>query len=309
MTDVVVLPRIAWDKQADQRRFLRACRSAGKTLIYEIDDDQFVHHGWAFKSWEEDGVADKDRPLWRSRKRLIRQCDGVIVSVRRLATLVSAITDKPVHVVPNLIDWEFFTKTAFAAPRQIEGLTIGWAGGRRNEDDVLPMAKAWGMVARDHPEVTFIVQGFLPKSIVSAVPREQLRHIKWLPLETYAQGIRQIDIGCCPLADTPFNRCKSPIKAMEYAAVGAAVVASSVVYRQVVSDGKTGMVADDISDWYGALSCLVSMEPQRRELAAALREHVKANWSLAARAHEWIDAWTSIHRSSISVARSASLVS
>ena len=33
------------------------------------------------------------------------------------------------------------------------------------------------------------------------------------------------DIGIAPLADTPFNRCKSPIKTLDYAALGLAVLA------------------------------------------------------------------------------------
>ena len=60
------------------------------------------------------------------------------------------------------------------------------------------------------------------------------------------------DIGLAPLADTTFNRCKSAIKTLDYAALGLAVVASDVAaYRGSLADGPGGMlVANRPEAWY-----------------------------------------------------------
>ena len=55
-----------------------------------------------------------------------------------------------------------------------------------------------------------------------------------------------------PLADTAFNRCKSSIKTLDYAAIGAAVLASELdVYRGSVADGPGGMLVPNRAEaWY-----------------------------------------------------------
>ena len=74
------------------------------------------------------------------------------------------------------------------------------------------------------------------------------------------------DVGLAPLADTAFNRCKSAIKTLDYAALGLAVVASDVAaYRGSLADGPGGMLA---------------REPPRRLVCGA--EQAGAGWGAAA---------------------------
>ncbi len=47
-------------------------------------------------------------------------------------------------------------------------------------------------------------------------------------------------IAFLPLADTPFNRCKSDLKAIEAGGHGLAILASPVVYGTSLQDGETG---------------------------------------------------------------------
>ena len=77
------------------------------------------------------------------------------------------------------------------------------------------------------------------------------------------------DIGLAPLADTAFNRCKSAIKTLDYAALGLAVVASDVpAYRGSLADGPGGMLAANRPEaWFAALSRLVRDRELRRGLA------------------------------------------
>jgi glycosyltransferase involved in cell wall biosynthesis len=98
------------------------------------------------------------------------------------------------------------------------------------------------------------------------------------------------DIGLAPLADTPFNACKSAIKTLDYAALGLAVLASDTeVYRGSVADGPGGLlVRNDSGAWYRALLRLVQDHLLRRELAAgacaAFAGHTLATQAAARRA-------------------------
>jgi glycosyltransferase involved in cell wall biosynthesis len=80
-------------------------------------------------------------------------------------------------------------------------------------------------------------------------------------------------IGLAPLSDTPLNRSKSPIKAMDYAAMGLTVLASDTpAYRGSIADGPAGqLVANDPIAWHAALDWLIRNEELRH--ASALRAH------------------------------------
>lgn len=56
---------------------------------------------------------------------------------------------------------------------------------------------------------------------------------------SYRQRLSDCDIAFLPLADTPFNRCKSDLKAVEAGGHGLAPLASPVVYSQSLREGET----------------------------------------------------------------------
>jgi glycosyltransferase involved in cell wall biosynthesis len=93
-------------------------------------------------------------------------------------------------------------------------------------------------------------------------------------------------IGLAPLLDTPFNRCKSPIKAIDYAALGLAVVASdTAVYRGSIADGSAGqLVANTPAAWYAALTWLMRNWDLRRGMAHQSRQAFLSHASLASQA-------------------------
>jgi glycosyltransferase involved in cell wall biosynthesis len=203
---------------------------------------------------------------------------------------------KPVIVVPNAIDLIWFRSVVRATRRQISGLTIGWAGGQRHDRDLEPMAEAWRRIATRYPDVRFVVQGHVPAVVVNAVPQAQLLGVPWMPLESYPAGLAQVDIACCCLADTPFNRAKSPIKAMEAAAAGSAVVASPF-YASLVEHGQTGYIAETADDWEHALEQLVTRPSLRSLMAGRLLRTVEKHHSLARNLWRWPAAWAEIQES------------
>jgi glycosyltransferase involved in cell wall biosynthesis len=173
-------------------------------------------------------------------------------------------------------------------------LTIGWAGGIRPDKDVTDMAIAWGRVAKKFPDVKFVVMGHQAPIIYEHVPIDRIIAIDWMPVEEYPAGMVEIDIGCCPLSDSPFNRAKTYIKAMEYAVTGAAVVASPTVYRQFIDNGSDGYICDSVDQWERALAELVSDESHRRGMAQRLLDKVEEHHSLEGNAWRWLVAWQDI---------------
>lgn len=294
--DALVLNRRVWPRaeRAASLRWFEAIHRAGIAVIYEVDDDMFSDDYERFLVDVREFTPALAAEMREGVHHAVQMADGVTVSSRRLATIVRSVTKKPVVVVENAIDWPWFRAVQAETPRKVPGLTIGWAGGKRDDDDVAAMAVAWGRIARRYPHVRFVIQGHHPQIFYDHVPKARIAPIEWLPLESYPAGVKQIDIGCAPLADRPFNRAKTYIKALEYGATGAAVVASPTVYGQIVRHGSNGLIATTADEWEEALSALIDDHSLRLGLAAALAADVKRHYSLEANVLKWAAAWAQI---------------
>jgi O-antigen biosynthesis protein len=302
VVDGYILPRMEWPPE--HRRTAEAwfadCRRKGKVIVYDLDDDiltSYETHRRVELDWTDGKSFEQLEASRFERVWAMQQCDGVTVSTQRLATIVRSFTDAPVIVVPNAIDLPWFRRIVRATRRQVKGLTIGWAGGRRHDRDVEDMADAWGRIAHRYPAVTFVVQGWQPNVIREHVPADRLVQIPWLPLERYPAGLREVDIACCSAADTPFNRPKSAIKAMEAAAAGCAVVASPTLYAGLVDHGSSGFIAESAGEWEDALSELIEKPALRSMMATRLLRTVERKHSLARELWRWPAAWSQIAES------------
>lgn len=302
VVDGYLLPRISWppEHRRTAEAWFDSIRRDGKFTVYDADDDVFtsqethrrVELDWTEGKSFEQLEAERFERIWA-----MQQCDGVTVSTQRLATIVRSFTQRPVIVVPNAIDLAWFRSVVRATSRQIPGITIGWAGGRRHDRDVEQMAEAWGRIARRYPSVRFVVQGHQPPVILEHVPFERIARLPWLPLEVYPSGLAQIDIACCFAADTPFNRAKSPIKCFEAAAAGSAVVASPTLYGAVVDHGSSGFLAESAAEIEDALSVLIEQHATRKMMAKRLLKTVEKRHSLAGNLWRWPAAWAQIAES------------
>jgi glycosyltransferase involved in cell wall biosynthesis len=296
--DAIVLQRLNWllGDEVHENGFISAFHKAGIAVIYETDDDIFTDH-WIRFNMDTYGYSEEESSeMAKARIRTLQKCDGVTVSTQRVATIVRNYTDKPVKVVGNYIDlhrWKTVQKRSRRDPR-LTGITIGWAGGRRPDTDIESMAIAWGRIAAKYPKVMFVVQGHHAQVIYDNVPNDRIVMIKWLPIESYPSGFVNIDIGCCPLDDNRFNRSKTFIKAMEYAASSAAVVASPTVYAPLIEHGKDGYLATTADEWEQYLSMLVEDYTLRHDMAKQLLAKVRKYYSIETNAVKWLDAWADI---------------
>lgn len=293
----VVLNRLSW-QSGDYGKAVRwraMLHNMGVALLYESDDDL-----WTDALLAHSRIMEPEKPLdvlaaeRQMRLDSLRLADGITVSSPRLATLVRTLTDKPVVVVPNAIPWTAWQQECARGRRLTDAVTIGWAGGKRQDHDLVPMAEAWGRIARRYPAVRFILVGHQAAVIQAAVPAAQLLLVPWQPLDLYPRAYHGWTIGCCPLADTAFNRCKTPIKAYEYAAAGAAVVYSTPVYGRVMRPGLDGLEANTADEWEAALATLLDDPTRRQQMAARWAKRVRERHSLAENLWRWPAAWESL---------------
>ena len=307
--DIVLFQRLVWLDTAGGREALDRVRANGKRLaLLEVDDDMWVTRDEQ-KSHEELGFAEPEAPIDQQRAS-VQLYDGVIVSSERLRTSLHSFAPRlPVEVVPNAIDLDYWTRQSAGwvaggkrrsrnIPRDVT--TIGWFGGDRYDRDVVPLAEAWKRIAETHPDVHFVVMGHQLAPLVQAVPADRLHQIQWLPLSStetapfYGVGLREIDIGCAIVAPTMFNAAKTPIKLWEFAASGAAVVASNWLYGPYVEHGHDGYLAETAEDWFRYLDVLVRKPKARRVMQRRMLHKVRTRHSVAVNAWRHVAAWCSI---------------
>jgi glycosyltransferase involved in cell wall biosynthesis len=241
---------------------------ARPALVYETDDN-LLQADTSLPHWKAAEIMDSTRAC-------IGLADLVTVSTEPLAEAVRGqVPGADVRVLPNRIHADLL---GIERPRR-DRLTIGWAGGSTHVRDVaLIQEPLRGVLIGDHADMHFIGED------LSSLAGKG-RFTEWQPnVWDYYRKI-DFDIGVIPLTSSPFNDCRSAIKALEYAALGIPVVASAMpAYSGFVQHGVTGYLASSEEDWRKYLWELVSDADARAEMGAAAR-------ALAAR-HTVQEHWT-----------------
>jgi Glycosyl transferases group 1 len=108
------------------------------------------------------------------------------------------------------------------------------------------------------------------------------------------QLISEFDIGIVPLEQTPFNRAKSWLKGLEFAAVGVPVVASPTAEYRLMRFRRSGppavWLAESPSEWRNQLEKLIKRPDWRADLAASARAWA-AQHTYEKHADDWRAVW------------------
>jgi glycosyltransferase involved in cell wall biosynthesis len=298
--DIVVLDRL-WCPDVDASKVELLAASAhrsGARLIHALDDnfpDLLAERpGWA--------TADQAAAL----EVLLDSADGLLVTTEPLAQRLRTVQSN-IAVVPNALD-ERLLKTArwrrelrLRIPLRRGPVVIGYMGTYTHDDDLRMIAPALRATLREFGDrvllqflgvvggaQTYETLSGMAVHVVHPEP-EQSVYPAFLP---WFCNTFKWDIAVSPLRDTDFNACKSDIKFLDYAAVGAAGVYSRVpAYAATVRHGSTGwLVGDDVLAWQAALTTLVADAAVRRRTARAASEYLYGERTLAHTATRWVAA-------------------
>ena len=229
LADVLIVKNIC---DSDILPLIRERKQQKKVTVYELADDLC-----AIPPWNPVHFFYKNQENLFLFKRLAHHCDAMQFSVPELKRLYgylnpsSAVFLNQISIVPP-------EKRFKNRPEII----IGWGGSHGHLEDMAELSEPlinW-IISRDN--VTLYLMCSDPIwSIFERLPPERRRRFKTGSLQDYYAFLETIDIGFAPLKDTAFNRSRSDIKFLEYAAHGVVpVVQASVPYGSTLKHNETG---------------------------------------------------------------------
>lgn len=299
--DMIVLERVYWmpghTKDMDEWFWKIHNIKKRRIVIYETDDDVITpdsanHIRLFHPEWSDDDVLQHRNMTLEVMKR----CDAITTTNHTLAGLLSLETGRPAFVLPNAIPWAEWRKAYFSKPRSITGkIVIGWIGGSRVPDDCAPMIEAWSFLAKKYDNIHFVTVNTMQPEYIQMLPPDRITVRDWVRVQEYPHQYVDLDIACCPLADLPFNYKKSPCKAFEAGAAECAVVASPVIYEDVITNGKNGLIAENVDQWIGNLTMLIENEKYRKTLARRWSHQVNQRHNLENTCWQWPTVWRKVY--------------
>jgi glycosyltransferase involved in cell wall biosynthesis/SAM-dependent methyltransferase len=277
--DEVAAFDLVCQQRPNGRAILRDWRRwQGRTnLVYEADDNLLEPDPSGLPAWLDDTIQETVTEC-------LRMASLVTVSTEPLAEVFRPHNPN-VAVLPNCIHEDMLT---IQRPRN-EQVTVGWAGGATHLQDIALIQEPLTTILDKTPAGLHFL-GMDYRSLFAG----RGRWTGWQPdIWDYYQAV-DFDIALCPLEPTAFNACRTPIKALEMAALGIPVVASDTLpYRDFVVDGVTGYLCRTPADWRARLRELVNDPQARQELGAKARQlatdhTIQQHWVRWARAYEGV---------------------
>ena len=260
-------------------------------------------------------AIDRSNPQYEQ----LMQTRHTITTILNHASAILVTTDElhgafanynlPIHILPNCIDPHNWRERA----RATEMPRIGWCGSSSHLEDLLLLLPAVRKLQARRKAPLHLLglidisleqqletiaahrKQFTPHQRATADRFEHFaaeldnidfQHRPFTSVQDFPAALADLDldIGLCPLQDTPFNRHKSCVKYYEYAASGSMTLASNVLpYCDEVSE----LVPNDPDAWCDALDRYLGDSQLRKEIWEQQRSWVFANRNIETWSARW----------------------
>jgi GT2 family glycosyltransferase/glycosyltransferase involved in cell wall biosynthesis len=275
---VIITQRHAVSDVEHSELLLRYCRDNKIPLIYDLDDD-------LLDIPRNHPDAQRLRPLARSVERMLRGAEMAWVTTPALRQRVAKLRNN-IRLMPNALDERLWADPPARRHGRGGPVRMLFMGTLTHDEDFAVVQDALARLHSDFPgRFTFDMIGVSNRSDlpdwVNRVPLAINANLSYPGFVNWLISQPGWDVGIAPLADTAFNAAKSAIKAMDYAALGLAAVASDVAAYAEALPGHW-RVKNTEPAWYEALSRLVRDAALRHSMAAEAQHLFGTQWSLAA---------------------------
>jgi len=282
--DLYVLSRLYGGEHRDE--FFDLIHEKGGLIVFDTDDDLTEE----YRNLDGRGEEFIDT---------IIECDAVTVSTDYLAGQIRKHTNHNPIVLPNHVNFEWFSERSLNTSKKYDGLVIGVLGTETHYKDWEHLVPVFDRLSREYDDVVILSGGYCPEYM------EKYEHIPFVPYSQYPCLMRQFDIVCCALEPIDgFNLSKSSVKALESmasarrlsnGAIGGAVAVCTdmPVYQKTVRDKYNGFLVNN-DEWYETLKELIENERLRNKVAVSGHRWVRKNRDMAKGYKLWRRAYRDI---------------
>lgn len=296
---VAILQRkIASATLDDIKEWFVSWRKNESKVIFDIDDDLLDKDGLTDRNAGANFDEVSEKIIW-----VAKQADAVTVSTKTIFERMSSFNDN-VFLIPNYLDetlWELshprdHYEGSFSRKKDV--VTIGYIGTPTHKQDLEVVQSAINRIEAEYGssikiEVIGAYENMLPlfgEKVPLPRRTEYPKFVEWLLKRVHW------DIGIIPLKDDNFNRSKSNLKFIEYAALDMAIVCSDVLtYRDIASHDENCLVAkNEEEEWYSCIKRLIDNSNLRQRLASSARSMVSLSYTTKSNISKYNEALNSL---------------
>lgn len=276
--DILVLNNIC---DADVLPVIRDRKSRGKLTVYELCDDL-----------DEIPPSSPVRGFYSQPKnmllikRLAHYCDALQFSSPELFRKYGYLNDYAVIFENQMLS------IPPERPRNLKDrVIVGWGGSAGHLRDMANISEGLANWITGRSDAQLFIMGSESiGDLFKKIPENKIKYCTPGSLEKYYGFLSHLDIGLAPLEDTPFNRARSDIKFLEYAAHGVApVVQATGPYLYSVRNGRTGILFTTTDGLISTLDYLVANPSERLAISVNAREYALRERNQLTRGGDRID--------------------
>lgn len=261
--DVLVLNNIC---DADLLPVIRDRKAQGKLTVYELCDDlDALPPTSPMRAFY--GQSNNMLLI----KRLAHYCDALQFSSPELEMKYGHLNSR-CCVFPNQV----LTASPERTHKPDEPVIVGWGGSIGHFHDMEKISDRlihW-IMSRDNVRIYLMCADPIWE-LFEALPGDRKRRFATGSLDDYYSFVSHLDIGIAPLEDTPFNRSRSDVKFLEFAAHGVVpVLQATGPYLRSAKHGRTAFLFDTPDQLISTLDHLASDASARLSVSASAREYV-----------------------------------
>jgi len=259
----------------------------GDSDLVHVEQQLFPYLPWALESllWprRKPVILEFDDAIFLTfahRRKLERACaraDLVIVGNRFLADF-AAPHARQLVVIPTTVDPARY-RLPHRAPDGV--LRVGWIGLRYNFPYLRQLVGPLARLAADGLRVELRVISSAAPDLGPQSAAFPVLHRPWSEASEPVE-IAACDVGVMPLPDDDWARGKCGLKLLQFMAAGLPVIASPVGFnRELIEDGRNGLLAADEGAWESALRRLHGDTALASRLGSAGHRTVEEQYSLS----------------------------